>query len=87
MTLSCGDCRWTDTILSLGAGLDTRPYRLELPPQLKWVEADYEDVVAYKNKLLHREPARCRLVPWDSISRIPSRDSDFCPGLIAKANV
>src|SRR4051794_2006583 len=30
-----------DTVLNLGAGLDTRPYRLDLPSTLRWVEADY----------------------------------------------
>src|SRR6516225_2928411 len=29
-----------DTVINLGAGLDTRPYRLKLPPQLKWIEVD-----------------------------------------------
>ena len=28
------------TIAGLGAGLDTRPYRLELPRDLRWIEAD-----------------------------------------------
>ena len=30
-----------DTVLNLGAGLDTRPYRLDLPRDLRWFEADY----------------------------------------------
>src|SRR5215831_5539603 len=30
-----------DTVLNLGAGLDTRPYRMALPRTLRWVEADY----------------------------------------------
>jgi Leucine carboxyl methyltransferase len=30
-----------DTILNLGCGLDTRPYRMDLPKSLLWVEADY----------------------------------------------
>src|SRR5438093_13228736 len=28
-----------DTVLNLAAGLDTRPYRLPLPPTLRWLEA------------------------------------------------
>ena len=28
--------RGCDTVLNLGAGLDTRPYRLELPSSLRW---------------------------------------------------
>ena len=27
-----------ETVLSLGCGLDTRPWRLELPPGLRWIE-------------------------------------------------
>src|SRR2546427_542242 len=37
-----------DTVLNLAAGLDTRPYRLPLPSSLRWVEADFPDVIAYK---------------------------------------
>src|SRR5512135_556455 len=32
--------RGVDTILNLGAGLDTRPYRMALPETLRWIEAD-----------------------------------------------
>src|SRR5436309_3429153 len=27
-----------ETVVNLGAGLDTRPYRLDLPPALRWIE-------------------------------------------------
>jgi methyltransferase (TIGR00027 family) len=30
-----------DRVLNLAAGLDTRPYRLVLPPDLTWIEATY----------------------------------------------
>jgi methyltransferase (TIGR00027 family) len=56
-----------DTVLNLGAGLDTRPYRLPLPPRLCWIEADLPPVLAYKaRKLVHAQPA-CRVesVPLD----------------------
>ncbi len=36
------------TVLNLAAGLDARPYRLPLPPSLRWVEVDFPDVIAYK---------------------------------------
>ena len=49
------------TIVNLGAGLDTRPYRLDLPPELHWIEVDYPDVVAFKNRQLANETPRCRL--------------------------
>ncbi|HKI98019.1 MAG TPA: SAM-dependent methyltransferase [bacterium] len=50
-----------DTILNLGAGLDTRPYRLALPSDLHWVEADYPELIAYKNERLAGEAPHCRL--------------------------
>ncbi len=50
-----------DTILNLGAGLDTRPYRMDLPRSLLWVEVDYPHVVALKEFRLANEAPRCRL--------------------------
>lgn len=50
-----------DTILNLGAGLDTRPYRMELPKSLRWVEVDYPHVIALKESRLADEDPRCRL--------------------------
>jgi methyltransferase (TIGR00027 family) len=50
-----------DTILNLGAGLDTRPYRMSLPASLQWIEADYPHIVDYKENRLANESPRCRL--------------------------
>lgn len=50
-----------DTILNLGTGLDARPYRLDLPKDLGWIEADYPDVIAYKTEILGADKPRCRL--------------------------
>ncbi|AEV74305.1 methyltransferase, putative, TIGR00027 family [Mycolicibacterium rhodesiae NBB3] len=50
-----------DRILNLAAGLDTRPYRLDLPPELRWVEADLPGLLAEKQQLLAGETPRCRL--------------------------
>ncbi len=50
-----------DTIINLGAGLDTRPYRMNLPKDLRWVEVDYPHLVEYKKKILGTEVPRCRL--------------------------
>src|SRR5690349_6566052 len=33
------------TVLSVGCGLDTRPWRLALPSQLRWIEVDFADVL------------------------------------------
>jgi methyltransferase (TIGR00027 family) len=51
-----------DRVVNLAAGLDTRPYRLELPPSLTWVEADLPGILAEKERALSGESPRCRLV-------------------------
>ena len=50
-----------DRVLNLAAGLDTRPYRLELPPDLTWVEADLPKLLEEKTRLLADQRPRCRL--------------------------
>jgi methyltransferase (TIGR00027 family) len=50
-----------DAVLNLGAGLDTRPYRMELPASFQWVEADFPHMVEYKQRLLQGEKPRCQL--------------------------
>lgn len=50
-----------DTVINLGAGLDTRPYRMELPKSLLWVEADYPHVIEFKESRLGNETPRCNL--------------------------
>src|SRR5206468_7711947 len=50
-----------DTVLNLAAGLDARPYRLPLPSALRWVEADFPDVIAYKQEQLRGERPVCVL--------------------------
>lgn len=49
------------TVVNLGAGLDTRPYRLALPPDLHWVEIDFPDFVRWKENALAGERPHCRL--------------------------
>jgi methyltransferase (TIGR00027 family) len=55
------------TAVNLGAGLDTRPWRLDLPSGLRWLEADYPDILQYKAARLAGEKPRCRFeqVPAD----------------------
>jgi len=53
--------RGADMVLNLAAGLDTRPYRLALPPALQWVEVDLPDLLAYKEEVLRGEQPACRL--------------------------
>lgn len=49
------------TVLNLGAGLDTRPYRLPLPAGLRWIEADYPRSIARKEAALAGERPRCHV--------------------------
>jgi O-methyltransferase involved in polyketide biosynthesis len=48
-----------DLVLNLAAGLDTRPWRLALPPGLRWVDVDLPDVLEFKAGVIGREPATC----------------------------
>ena len=48
------------TVLSAGCGLDTRPWRLDLERNLRWIEVDFADVLDYKDRLMSDERPRCR---------------------------
>ena len=48
-------------VVNLAAGLDARPYRMELPGTLQWVEVDLPEIVSYKESILGNEKPRCRL--------------------------
>ena len=63
-----------DTVVNLGAGLDTRPYRMDLPSTLAWIEVDYPNVIEFKEKQLSSEKPRCQLtrVKLD-LANIPER--------------
>ncbi len=50
-----------DMIINLAAGLDARPYHMELPPQLQWVEVDLAPLTDYKEEILAGEKPRCQL--------------------------
>jgi methyltransferase (TIGR00027 family) len=49
------------TVLNLAAGLDARPFRLDLPRDLLWVHADMPPMVEYFQERMSREKTRCRL--------------------------
>lgn len=50
-----------DLILNLGAGLDTRPYRLNLPQSLRWIEVDFPNIIELKDSRLQNEKPICHL--------------------------
>jgi methyltransferase (TIGR00027 family) len=51
----------SDLVVNLAAGLDSRPYRMDLPPALQWVEVDLLEIVSYKEEVLGNEKPKCRL--------------------------
>jgi len=56
-----------DCVVNLAAGLDTRPYRLDLPASLRWIEADLPPMIEEKTRLLADAQPRCQLrrIPVD----------------------
>jgi methyltransferase (TIGR00027 family) len=53
--------RGAGIVLNLGAGLDTRPYRLSVPSTVRWLEVDRPKIVAQKDELLRDERPKCEL--------------------------
>jgi methyltransferase (TIGR00027 family) len=50
-----------DVVLNLAAGFDTRPYRLPLPPSLRWIEVDLPELLVHKERELAGEHPVCEL--------------------------
>jgi methyltransferase (TIGR00027 family) len=50
-----------DMVINLAAGLDARPYRMDLPPSLQWIEVDLPDILTYKEEILAGEKPVCAL--------------------------
>jgi methyltransferase (TIGR00027 family) len=50
-----------DLVINLAAGLDTRPYRMELTPSLRWVEMDLPPILDYKERVIGAAKPVCRL--------------------------
>ncbi|HKV05908.1 MAG TPA: SAM-dependent methyltransferase [Candidatus Acidoferrales bacterium] len=53
--------RGISRVVNLAAGLDTRPYRMSLPPSLEWVEIDLPGILEYKDEILENEKPVCAL--------------------------
>ncbi len=51
----------TDLVVNLAAGLDTRPYRMDLGRSLRWIEVDLPAMIDYKEQVLSGEKAACEL--------------------------
>ncbi|MGC1484266.1 MAG: SAM-dependent methyltransferase [Candidatus Acidiferrum sp.] len=50
-----------DMVINLAAGLDARPYRMQLPLSLKWIEVDLPEILSYKEEILRDENPVCSL--------------------------
>jgi methyltransferase (TIGR00027 family) len=53
--------RGSDVVLNLAAGLDARPYRMELPSTMDWVEVDFPEIIRHKDEVLAEDQPRCKL--------------------------
>lgn len=49
-----------DTVVNLAAGLDARPWRLALPPALRWIDVDLPEILEHKTKTIGDASAHCR---------------------------
>jgi len=65
-------------VVNLAAGLDTRPYRIDLPPSLLWIEVDLPEILAHKEEILRGEKPVCSLerIRLD-LSDVPARRELF----------
>lgn len=67
-----------DLVVNLAAGLDARPYRMNLPATLQWVEVDLPEIISYKEEMLANERPNCHLerIALD-LSDVPARRTLF----------
>ncbi len=72
-----------DTVINLGAGLDTRPYRMQLPKTLRWVEIDQASVIDWKEEQLRGETPRCKLERVKLDLTLPQARSELFADLTA----
>ncbi|HKN78058.1 MAG TPA: SAM-dependent methyltransferase [Lysobacter sp.] len=69
------------TVLNLAAGLDARPYRLDLPAGLRWLHVDMPEMVEYFRKGMEGETPKCRL----EFLSADLREADVRRAVFAKA--
>ena len=69
------------TVLNLAAGLDARPYRLDLPADLRWMHVDLPEMLGYYREQMAAETPRCRL----EFHEADLRDADVRRSLFADA--
>lgn len=60
-------------VLNLAAGLDARPWRLPLPADVRWIDADLPGILDHKLRVLTGEPLHCYYKP----ARVDLADADL----------
>jgi methyltransferase (TIGR00027 family) len=50
-----------DLVINLAAGLDARPYRMNPPASLQWIEIDLPGILDYKEEILRDDKPVCAL--------------------------
>jgi methyltransferase (TIGR00027 family) len=50
-----------EMVVNLAAGLDTRPYRMDLARSLQWIEVDLPEILVHKQEVLRDEKPVCAL--------------------------
>jgi len=69
------------TVLNLAAGLDTRPYRLDLPKDLRWLHVDLPEMLDYFRESMQAEQPHCKL----EFVAADLRDADVRRDVLARA--
>jgi methyltransferase (TIGR00027 family) len=49
-----------DQVVNLATGLDARPWRMALPPTLRWTDVDLPGILEYKLEMMRDEKPVCR---------------------------
>lgn len=71
-----------DVVLNLAAGLDARPWRIALPPTLRWIDVDLPGILDYKVEMLANEQPVCR---YEAV-RLDLRDGPKRRALFSQIN-
>ena len=48
-----------EVVVNLAAGLDARPWRMKLPPNLRWIDVDLPGILNYKTEMMRDVAPHC----------------------------
>src|SRR5262249_4840202 len=69
-----------DQVVNLAAGLDARPWRMKLPPDLHWIDVDLPGILDYKLEIMRGEKPGFRY----GGGRADLREAAVRQGLVAR---